>query len=83
MITAGQTIAARGLLGWKQSNLSDAIKEQGGKLSVTAITTFERGGAIRKSNNLRIRKALETQGIQFLENGDTALGDGVVLKVSD
>ncbi len=37
-------------------------------------------GSGKASTIQHIRFALEAKGIQFLENGETALGDGVVLK---
>lgn len=78
MITPGQCIAARGLLGWKQADLSNAIVANGGKLSVTAITSFERGGTIRESNAALIMQALERGGVILIpENGG---GAGVRLK---
>lgn len=78
MIEGRQCIAARGLLGWKQKDLSEAISDIGGKLSVTAITAFEKGGAIRESNAVMISRALEKAGVQLIpENGG---GAGVRLK---
>lgn len=78
MLTGTQCSAARALLRWKQKDLSDAINDAGGKLSVTAITAFERGGAIRESNAALILKALEAAGIDFIpENGG---GAGVRLR---
>ena len=83
MITGTQCAAARALLGWRQSDLSDAIAVAGGKLSVTAITAFERGGAIRDSNAHAITSALEAAGVQFLEAGQASGGVGVVLTKND
>jgi len=79
MLTGIQSAAARALLRWKQSDLSDAITAAGGKLSVTAITAFERGGAIRESNAAAIQAALEKAGVVFVQAGDTANGAGVTL----
>ena len=78
MLTGKQCSAARALLGWKQKDLSDAISDAGGKLSVTAITAFERGGAIRESNAKLVLHTLEAAGVQFIpENGG---GAGVRLR---
>ena len=78
MLTGTQCAAARALLRWKQADLSNSIKEMGGKLSVTAITAFERGGTIRESNAKLILEALSEAGIEFIpENGG---GPGVRLK---
>lgn len=73
-----QCAAARALLRWKQADLSAAIQREGGKLSVTAITAFERGGDIRASNADLIERAFDRAGVQFIpENGG---GWGVRLK---
>ncbi len=81
MITGTQCAAARALLRWKQSDLSDAISAAGGKLSVTTITGFERGGAIRESNAAIIRATLEAAGVVFIpSNGN---GAGVRLRDPD
>lgn len=83
MISSKQCTAARALIGWKQKDLSDAITSRGGKLSVTAITAFERGGTIRASNAELLKLTLEAQGIQFLDPEDTAQGAGVALKAAE
>ncbi len=73
MITPTQCSAGRALLRWKQADLSKAIESAGGKLSVTAITAFERGGAIRESNASLIEKALLDAGVVLIpENGGGA-----------
>lgn len=77
MLSGTQCSAARALLRWKQKDLSDAIAANGGKLSVTAITAFERGGAIRESNAAMVEMALVQAGIVLIpENGG---GQGVRL----
>jgi hypothetical protein len=81
MILPTQCAAARALLRWKQGDLSNAIGAGGGKLSVTAITTFERGGAIRESNAALIEKALTQAGVVLIpQNGG---GAGVRLRDPD
>ncbi len=78
MIDGRQCVAARGLLGWSQKQLSDAVSQQGGKFSVMAITAFEKGRAIRKSNEDLLIATLEAAGIEFIpENGG---GVGVRLR---
>jgi hypothetical protein len=60
-------------LGWKQADLSAAISAADGKLSVTAITAFEKGGAIRDSNAALIAAAFERAGVVLIpENGGGA-----------
>ena len=82
-MTGAQCAAARALLRWKQADLSNAISEIGGKLSVTAITAFERGGSIRASNAELIGNAMQAAGVQFLETGDPAIGPGVAMAAMD
>ena len=49
-------------------------------VSFTTINRFEtEKGGLQHSNAETIRKSLEAQGIQFLDEGDTADGVGVVL----
>lgn len=51
-------------------------------VSFTTISRFEtEKGGLQHSSAEAIRKALEAQGIQFLEAGDVAAGAGVVLKL--
>ena len=66
MITPQQCIAARALLGWNQPDLSRAIRQSGGKLSVTAITNFETGKHMRLSNKQLIKKHLNYMALIFL-----------------
>ena len=82
MITGNQCVAARGLLRWKQGDLSEAISKAGGKLSVTAITTFEKGGAIRQSNAALIKQVLEQAGVVLIDEREVSKsgGAGVRLK---
>lgn len=50
-------------------------------ISFTTISRFETGkGGLQHSTAESIRKTLEAQGIQFLENGDVSAGNGVALK---
>lgn len=59
------------------------VRELAALASVTpaTVTRFEtEKGGLQHSSAEAIRKALESKGIQFLENGETALGDGVVLR---
>ncbi len=52
-------------------------------VAFTTISRFETGkGGLQHSTAEAVRKALEAQGIQFLENGDVSGGNGVALKSS-
>ena len=77
-MTGEQIRAARALLVWKAADLANA--------SGVSVPTVQRIDSTRGMVSGRyetiqaIRKALEAKGIQFLESGETALGDGVVLR---
>lgn len=50
-------------------------------VSFTTINRFEtEKGGMQHANAEAIRKALEAQGIQFLDSGEVAAGPGVALK---
>lgn len=50
-------------------------------ISFTTINRFEtEKGGLQHASAEAIRKALEAEGIQFLENGQVAGGSGVALK---
>ena len=75
LITIPQIRAARGLLGWSQTRLS----EQAG-LSLPTVKRYESASRLKVSNEAvaAIRSALETAGVIFVaENGD---GPGVRLR---
>jgi predicted transcriptional regulator len=75
VITIDQVRAARGLLGWSQSELA---KRAG--LSLPTVKRVEAGWGPRVSDEARrrIQHALETGGVQFIpENGG---GPGVRLR---
>jgi transcriptional regulator with XRE-family HTH domain len=69
-----QCRAARGLLGWSQSELSEASKT-----ATKTIADFERGARDPYSRTLEdVQAALEKAGVEFIaENGG---GAGVRLK---
>lgn len=68
-----QCRAARGLLDWTQSDLSEATG-----LSAVTIRAFEKGGEMRESNRTLIALALEKAGVELIpENGG---GVGVRLR---
>jgi transcriptional regulator with XRE-family HTH domain len=73
-IIPAQCRAARGLLGWSQSDLSEASKT-----ATKTVADFERGARIPYQRTLDdIREALEMAGIEFIaENGG---GPGVRLR---
>jgi len=66
---------ARAALGWGVRDLAAAAK-----VSVDTVARFERGEALRERTVEDIRRALETAGVEFIdENGG---GPGVRLKKS-
>ena len=74
MISASQSRAARGLLGWTQEDLAKAAS-----VGVVTVRQFETGKAVPRNATLAvIRQALEAAGVQFIaENGG---GPGVRLR---
>ncbi|KGJ11238.1 transcriptional regulator (plasmid) [Paracoccus versutus] len=68
--------AARMLIDWKAADLADAAT-----VSHDTLRSFESGRtkALSRENEEAIRKALEAQGVQFLEGGQVAAGPGVAL----
>ncbi|MEO1346427.1 MAG: helix-turn-helix transcriptional regulator [Pseudomonadota bacterium] len=76
--TSEQLRQARAALGLTQSEVA--------ALSGVSVPTMKRleGGtgtlSVRLETLSNIESALETQGIQFLENGDVANGFGVAIK---
>lgn len=70
MITGLQIRAARALLGWSQQDLADKAV-----LSETAVLKLETERAdTRTSTIIKVRKALEDAGIEFIERADGAMG---------
>jgi len=77
LVTVEQFRAARGLLGWSQTELASRAG-----LSLPTVKRLEGGFGPRVSDDARskLRKALETAGVQFIdENGG---GPGVRLRKS-
>ena len=73
IITAKQCRAARELLGWKQTDLSD-ISEIG----IATIADFERGSRDPIKRTLKeIRRNFEEAGIEFINE------DGIGVKLKD
>ena len=66
MITARQTRAARALLGWSQEMLADKAK-----VSLTALKRMESAAGLRvfESTSDQVRRALEAEGIAFINSG--------------
>ena len=76
MITAAQSRAARGLLGWSQQALADRAR-----VGVMTVHQLEKDGARpRRSTMDVVRRAFEAAGVEFIdENGG---GPGVRLRTS-
>lgn len=77
MITGAQIRAARGLIGWKQSDLAKASG-----ISEISIKNIERGVTDPRSSTLAaIQAAFDAAGVVFLDPGDVRDGGpGVRLK---
>jgi transcriptional regulator with XRE-family HTH domain len=71
LITTQQLRAARGLLGWSQSELA----ERAG-LSLPTVKRVETGTGPRVSDDARakLERALEAAGIEFLDENGGGLG---------
>jgi len=69
--------AARAYLNWKAGDLAEAAG-----VSIDTLRSFESGRSktLSASNQAAVVKALEAQGIQFLEDGQVAAGPGVAMK---
>lgn len=73
LISPTQSKAARMYLGWTQQDLSKAAC-----VGRSTVSCFEDGDGVRRESVLKIRKAFEVQGIEFLENeGVKRLADDV------
>ena len=73
-IAPEQSRAARGLLGWSQTELAEAAG-----VALQTISKFETGDRTPIANNLiAIRRALEAAGVKFIPAGKTG-GPGVRL----
>src|SRR5438552_2403956 len=76
MLTPAQLRAARALIGWTRDDLA----KKAGVASVT-VKGFEYLGADSKISTLqKMRRALETAGVQFIEDEGEAGGPGVRLR---
>ncbi|WP_424981614.1 helix-turn-helix domain-containing protein [Maritalea sp. S77] len=76
-MTPKQCRAARALLKWSQTELADKAN-----VGLSTVRDFEKERHKPIENNLRAMiAALDSAGIQFLETGDTAAGQGVALKL--
>jgi transcriptional regulator with XRE-family HTH domain len=65
MITTAQIRAARGMLNWSQSDLSEKTG-----ISATSIGSIENGiTTARDKTNAKIREAFEGAGIEFIDGG--------------
>jgi ribosome-binding protein aMBF1 (putative translation factor) len=71
VVTIEQVRAARGLLGWSQTDLADRAK-----LSLITIKRFEAGFGPPVSNEVsaKVEKALEAAGIEFIEENGGGAG---------
>lgn len=64
MMTPAQSRAARGLLDWTADRLAHAAE-----VDVATISAFEAGKPAEQSVLESIRHALETAGVEFLDDG--------------
>jgi transcriptional regulator with XRE-family HTH domain len=65
-----QSRAARGWLGWSQTELAKRAS-----VSLSTVRDFETGVRTPIANNLgALRRAIEDAGIEFLDEGNQAIG---------
>lgn len=77
MLTPQQIRAARALLNWSQNQLAEASG-----VAAQSIKNIERGVTDpRLTTATALRRTLEAAGVQFVDNGDTASGAGVALRL--
>ncbi|RWR31498.1 transcriptional regulator [Sinirhodobacter populi] len=76
VLTANLCKSGRTLIAWTAQALADASS-----VPIDTIRSFESGRtrALSRDNEAAIRRALEAQGVQFLEGGQVAAGPGVAL----
>ncbi len=80
MITSAQLAAARGLVGWSQVKLAEEAQ-----VGISMISRMEGGVGPGRSvveNFEKVQHALESAGVQFIEDGTSSLegGPGVRLR---
>lgn len=69
-MTPEQCRAARGWLDWSQADLASAAR-----VSLSTVRDFEKGRRVPIGNNLAaMRTALETKGIGFVDDDESACG---------
>lgn len=78
MITGAQIRMARGYAKLSVKDLADASGVAAS--TIKRMEVVEGVPASSGSNLEKVSKALEAQGIQFLENGQVSTGPGVALK---
>ena len=69
-MTPAQCRAARGLLDWTQTTLADAAG-----VAVTTVTSFERSWKVLTPETIQaIQRALESAGIEFIDENGSGVG---------
>ena len=80
LLTKELVKAARGLVGTSAVSLAEAAS-----VPLDTLKSFESGRnkTLSAENQNKVQRALEAQGIQFLDVDDSAQGPGVALKPGD
>ena len=76
-LNAQQIRAARNFVGWSQTDLAEKTR-----LSLRTIKRAESGGELTPSADFAVRRALESEGLEFFTSADEISGKDVVLGVA-
>lgn len=76
-MTPEQCRAARALLNWTQTDLSDRVS-----ISAVSLRAFEKGGDMRESNLKLLRLTFEAAGVALLDAGASSPGGGAGVRLA-
>jgi transcriptional regulator with XRE-family HTH domain len=69
LVTPEQCRAARGLVGWSQSQLAEQAN-----LSKSTVAKFESGGELSTNNHIALDMALEREGVALIDSNGGGIG---------
>ena len=77
-MTIEQCRAARALLGWSASELSDAAK-----LGIATVKRFESGQPVQDASVATLQASLDLAGIEFVDAGAVSRKGGAGVRLKD